>query len=98
MAKLIITIEEKSETAEDGKTLVGFATERELQGEDKEKSALAQMLPALDLAVSMIIRSFFSAHGVDCAHEEHSDTPLESLASVMSREIANHQQPFPSEL
>lgn len=97
MAKLIITIEEKVEPAEDNRTLCGFGVTQDIDIEDLELSLLPSMAPLLtDLVMSAIalIQKGSGAHLHKVGTSDRS-TPLESHMAEMKAELA---QPFPTEL
>src|SRR5262245_22237843 len=97
MAKLIITVEEKTERVEGGKTLYGFLVAEDIDLEDSELSLLPSMAPTLtDLVMSAIVAIQQSTGGhLHKVGTSERSVPLESHMAEMKAEL---NQPFPFEL
>lgn len=97
MPKLIITVEEKQERIEGGKTLFGFAVTHDMDFENSESSLLPSMGSTLTLLVMKAIAAIQQHNGGRLHRADTSDRsiPLESHMAEMKAELA---QLFPSEL
>jgi hypothetical protein len=97
MAKLIITIEEKTESIEDNRTLYGFGVTQDVEAEDPELSMLPVMAPLLTEIVMRAIALIQQANG-GCLHKAGTCDRSVSLDSHVAELKAELAQPFPSEL
>jgi len=97
MAKLIITIEEKTEHIADNRTLYGFGVTQDIDLNDSELSLLPSMAPMLTELVLRAIAAIQEFNGGQLHKVGMSErsTPLESHMAEMKIELS---QPFPSEL
>jgi hypothetical protein len=97
MAKLIITVEEKTEAIEDNRTLYGFGITQDVQAEDSELSLLPSMAPMLTELVMRAI-ALIQQHNGGCLHKQGTCDRSVSLESHIAELKADLAQPFPSEL
>jgi hypothetical protein len=97
MAKLTITIEEKTESIENNRTLYGFGVTEDIDLEGSELSLLPSMGPMLtDLVMSAIalIQATSGGHLHKVGTCDRS-IPLDSHMAKLKTDLA---KPFPSEL
>jgi len=97
MAKLIITVEEKTESIEDNRMLYAFGVTQDTDLEGSKQSLLPEMAPLLTELVMRAIAAIQRGNG---GHLHKAGTcdrsiPLESHMAEMKTELT---QPFPSEL
>jgi len=97
MAKLIITIEEKTESIEDNRTLYGFGVTQDVEAEDSKLSLLPSMAPLLTELIMQAIGLIQQANG-GCLHKVGTCDRSVSLDSHVAEMKAKLAQPFPSEL
>jgi hypothetical protein len=97
MAKLTITIREKTEKISDDQNLTGYETQMEFEPEGQDESPLSVLGPMIYEAISKLMSLYHQ--GNPAADIQLSKDQNFCLETAMAAEVAKFQEnPFPSEL